>query len=723
MPSENQRVTDAWLSQLSASLIDQQEEVARHSSANPLSTKRWEDYGWDVATLSEYQVHDISATEAQKLGFTNCHNGIYITYPRDEDSRVRWMPSGFGAQAVAGKYGQRRGTQPALYYPPTLPSGWQKNPSLPLLITEGEFKAIAVDMIVNYDRPATIVPCAVGGVFSWQSKKKGVDLIPSMAEIAWAGRMVYIAFDSDLATNPMVSLALQRLTNRLAEEGADCRVLQWPGSSGKGIDDYLTNQTLPRDAWLELVGTCQFAAHIVSVIDLNSRFTYCEVQQQVYDGQNNTYIPPRSFASDFFTRQVKIQTGVKNGVPVFKDIPVGQYWLSSPLRARCVETLFIPGKGRMVDHYGKVYLNTWMGWGQGLRGKMLEPAKGDVQPFYEFLAAAFGGEDQAHVTYLIKRIAWMFQQPERKHPTWLYLMGRPLQGKSTLINIISSLIGNKYTANVDESIVRGQFAEWRSEKLLVTFDDSSVTDPRIIRQLLKRLTTESHSQVNLKYVKAQTAESYFSFIFATNSVDALLDHDDRRAIVLEADCKWDFAKGEWQTFDAWRSSKSGLQALLHHLLYEVKLDSEFYNEIPPKTKARELVVEVGESTWDDLINYLRESKTVHWQLPATGLNKHWKHTIFTTEMLRQLFLMRAGVNEKYTITSATLVGKLVRYGARRCLSTHSNDSRGRMLIEGQQLAIWSFDTAWLGRTKDDYAIEYARLCKEFPELLPSKAKY
>ena len=142
-------------------------------------------------------------------------------------------------------------------------------------------------------------------------------------------------------------------------------------------------------------------------------------------------------------------------------------------------------------------------------------------------------------------------------------MGRPLQGKSSLIKIIASLVGDKYTANVDESIVKGQFAEWRNDKLLVTFDDSSVTDTRVIKQLLKRLTTEQHSQVNLKYVKAQTLESYFSFVFATNSVDALLDHDDRRALVLEADCHWDFAKGEWREFDNWRTSRAGLQALLH----------------------------------------------------------------------------------------------------------------------------------------------------------------
>jgi len=731
MASETQKVTDQWLAELARLPVVPSEgervktpsKVCSAPSAGPLSTERWEAYGFDEDTLASYEITDITAEAAAGLGFSNCHDGIYIKYPRAEDSRVRWVPQGFGAQTLAGKYGQRAGTQPALYYPPTVPSGWQKNPAIPMLITEGEFKAVVVDMVVNYDQVATVIPCAVGGVFSWQSKKKGVDLIPDMADIAWCGRMVYLAFDSDMNTNPMVALALQRLTNRLAEEGADCRVLQWPDISGKGIDDYLIGQTLPRDSWLALLANSQFSGHVAAVIELNSRFTYCEIQQQIYDSQNNTYIPPRSFSSDFFTRQVKVQTSVKNGAPVFKDIPVGQYWLASPLRSKCIEPLFVPGAAKHVIHNGRSYLNTWLGWGQGLRGKPLDELKGDVQPFYDFLNATFGGEDPAHVSYLVKRLAWMFQKPEKKHPTWLYMMGRPLQGKSTLIHIISALIGEKYTANVDEDIVKGQFAEWRSEKLLVTFDDSSVKDPRIIRQLLKRLTTEAHSQVNLKYTKAQTIENYFSFIFATNSVDALLDHDDRRAIVLEADCKWSFEAGEWTAFDTWRSRKTSMQALLYHLMHEVELEPAFYNEVPPKTKARELVVEVGESTWDDIINYMRESRTIQWTLPATGNTRWWTTTIFTSEMLRQFFVMKLNSPEKYPIASATLVSKLVRYGARKCAPAHSADARGRMRIGEQQMTLWTWDRDWVTKTREEYSKEYSKLKHDMPELFPTTAKY
>lgn len=689
--------------------------------AHPLCEARWAEYGFEDDSWKHYKLRDIAQEVAVSKGFSNASAGIYIPYPRDEDSRIRWHRTGFAVQTVAGKYGQRAGTLPAMYVPPTIDKGWKSRPDLPVLITEGEFKAIVVDLLINGDGALKVAPVAVSGVFNWQSAKNGIDLIDDFKKIAWAGRMVYMAFDMDQNTNPMVCLALQRLVNKLGEYGAVCRVLQWSVTEGKGIDDYLVGEMLPRDAWLSLLENAQFAGHVESVIEMNGRYTYCEVQQQVYDTQNSTYIPPKSFGSDFFTRKVKIQTGVKNGVAVLKEFPVGGYWLGSPLRATCVEPCFQPGKDRLIEMDGNKYLNTWGGWGMGLRTKPLTPTKGVVKPFYDFLEATFGGENPKHVEYLIKRLAWMFQQPEKKHPTWIYLLGRPLQGKSALIKIISALVGERYTANVDESIVKGQFAEWRSEKLFVTFDDSSISDPRVIRQLLKRLTTESSSQVNLKYVKAQTTESYFTFAFATNSVDPLLDHDDRRALVLEADCGWDYNKGEWKEFDVWRSNRANMAALLHHLMYEVKIEGEFYTEVPPKTLARELVIEVGESTWDDLINFIATTKgKITWPLPATGNNRSWKPTVFTVDMLRNIFLLKNGETEKFRISSATLVGKLTRYGARRCSPKEGTDVRRRLSINGEQVSFWTWDYLWLVKSKEELLEEFMHMRREMPELFPQR---
>jgi hypothetical protein len=90
---------------------------------------------------------------------------------------------------------------------------YAKDPSEPLIITEGEKKALRACK-------AGLPTVAVAGVWSWRSKKKGVAAIPDFDDIEWTGRKVYLAFDSDLMTNPNVIAALNALAHELTMRGA-----------------------------------------------------------------------------------------------------------------------------------------------------------------------------------------------------------------------------------------------------------------------------------------------------------------------------------------------------------------------------------------------------------------------------------------------------------------------------------------------------------------------
>lgn len=705
-----------------------QPSIKDNLEKNKLTVRRWEDYGFDLDALDFYKLRDITAAEAEALGFSKASDGIYISYPKEEDSRIRYYRTGFQAQAELGKYGQRANTPPALYYPPTLISDWKKNNSLPIVLTEGEFKAIAIDMVANSLANIKIVPCALGGVSSWRSAKLGWDLLPELEEIKWAGRQVYLAFDMDQGTNPQVSLALNKLFNKLSSKGARCLVLMWDPAEGKGIDDYLVKMPLPSEAWEELLSKAQLPVHIMTVLKMNQRFVYVEREQKVFDIQNNAWIQIRSFNTEFFTERFKVQTGVKmtasGAQAVMTQFTNGSYWLQSPLRNSVAGMQFIPGAESLVEQDSvfsdtKIkYLNTWRGWGSGIDSRPLKPTAGDVKPFYDFIHATFGHESPDHANYLIKRLAWIFQQPTIKHPTWIYLIGAPLQGKSSLIKLISSLIGTAYVSNIDETAMKSNFSEWRAEKLLITLDDTAVKDRQTVQQLLKRLTTEENSQINKKYQSEYSAPNYSSFFFAANGIDALLEHDDRRALVLEAMCPWDFSKGEWRAFDAWRTSREGQAALLHHFLFEVKLDSEFYNEKPPHTNARSLVIESGESSWDSfLYNLATLMGPLTWRSPASGELRKWEMTIVSMDMLRALYDLTAGkVTDKFPIKNGSLTAKLTRYGARKATPHQATDGRGRLLIGHQQVTLWTWNKKWVKRDREEYIDEYFEILKHFPEL-------
>ncbi|MBN9520685.1 DUF3854 domain-containing protein [bacterium] len=118
------------------------------------------------------------------------------------------------------------------------------DPTIALLITEGEKKTLCADQHG--------FPCVgLGGVWAWQKKRdrdaagRGTgprELIPDLDGVAWPGRKVFLAFDSDLADKPEVQWAEYHLADVLRQCGADVRAVRLPAEadgSKNGLDDFL----------------------------------------------------------------------------------------------------------------------------------------------------------------------------------------------------------------------------------------------------------------------------------------------------------------------------------------------------------------------------------------------------------------------------------------------------------------------------------------------------
>src|SRR5262249_1171274 len=93
------------------------------------------------------------------------------------------------------KYEAPKGSTNHLYWPP---GTWGKlaHSSVPLVVTEGEKKALAADQ--------SGFPCiGLSGVWSWQTKRSRKDgkaigpreLIADLAGVPWNGRHVFVVFD------------------------------------------------------------------------------------------------------------------------------------------------------------------------------------------------------------------------------------------------------------------------------------------------------------------------------------------------------------------------------------------------------------------------------------------------------------------------------------------------------------------------------------------------
>jgi putative DNA primase/helicase len=137
---------------------------------------------------------------------------------------------------------QPRGTQNHVYLDPTRPD-WVKllaDPTRQLAITEGPVKAIAA-------MERGLVCIAISGVWSWRTHINGKsELLPELARIAWSGRTVQLAFDSDVDTNPQVQAALHALARVLTALGAFVVQVCLPSGDGgakQGLDDYLVGHS------------------------------------------------------------------------------------------------------------------------------------------------------------------------------------------------------------------------------------------------------------------------------------------------------------------------------------------------------------------------------------------------------------------------------------------------------------------------------------------------
>jgi len=139
------------------------------------------------------------------------------------------------------RYEQAGGAELVLvYFPPRARrAGWYADTARPLLWTEGEKKALALDQL-------ELTTIGLTGVWNWldvghRDQTGEWRLHPHIREhVTVAGRRHVIVFDADARTNDQVMHAAQRLVGVLTAAGAaEVLFVVPPTREQKGIDDYL----------------------------------------------------------------------------------------------------------------------------------------------------------------------------------------------------------------------------------------------------------------------------------------------------------------------------------------------------------------------------------------------------------------------------------------------------------------------------------------------------
>ncbi len=106
-----------------------------------------------------------------------------------------------------------------IYFPPGVSLQLLGDVTMPVIITEGEFKTLALYRLAKHESETPrFLAIGLSGVWNWRGivgKKTGQNgerldvkgVIPDLDLVVWEGRRVIIAFDADAQDNEHIEVA------------------------------------------------------------------------------------------------------------------------------------------------------------------------------------------------------------------------------------------------------------------------------------------------------------------------------------------------------------------------------------------------------------------------------------------------------------------------------------------------------------------------------------
>jgi hypothetical protein len=150
------------------------------------------------------------------------------------------------------KYLGAPGTANRLYVPRGITTQQLADVAIPIVIVEGEKKALALWRLANHETETPrFIPIAIAGVWNWRGvvgKTGGpggerLDVkgpIADLARIEWKGRRVFVVFDANVHTDDSVNRARKGIARELSTRSSEVAFVNLPEDCGvNGIDDLL----------------------------------------------------------------------------------------------------------------------------------------------------------------------------------------------------------------------------------------------------------------------------------------------------------------------------------------------------------------------------------------------------------------------------------------------------------------------------------------------------
>jgi Family of unknown function (DUF5906) len=460
-------------------------------------------------------------------------DGLDTTHRRQRNREERMVrEAGVSGGNFRGKYTQKKGSKNHVYWPPIYPQRlFFNNPDCPLLVCEGELKAIAAQKATCGNGTPTLVAGVPGTKICAQVREELLSI--NCVGSGDSRRLVYLCTDWNgrgQARERALDLEydLKKLFQGL---GARVVMLRWSVPDGAGeqkLDDWLVaggdiSQAMRES--VEEVGRvdtelaelwdyfnenyCIMHGHYIPLSNPKQKYTVTAFR--VMEPSKRLQISAKKFLhpDDVWALQPPDQRNVCDGY-IFKPAPLGAE----------VERYVWEDGHRMLNTAPE---STWLAppWETGV-------SMTGIAPFVKILRRLC----QDNVEWMLDFLAHCAQKPCERGPHIVIFYDSGSTGKSKLFDTLDLVFG-RYSGPIGDALASSFNAEL--EHLVI----ASWSDPvihggqnRDLESALKNFSGDSKLTINHKGGAKYTVKNYGRLLIATNKWISRVDSKERRYTVF-----------------------------------------------------------------------------------------------------------------------------------------------------------------------------------------------
>jgi uncharacterized protein DUF5906 len=254
-----------------------------------------------------------------------------------------------------------------------------------------------------------------------------------------------------------------------------------------------------------------------------------------------------------------------------KSVPFTEVWLGSTSRRRYDNGVtFNPG--RLGDYNGMYNL---------FRGYKIEPKKGDITPWMNFINEVMCRNDSNNFNFLDALICDMFQRPHLKPGVAVVIRGEEGVGKSFFVEKLSALMNPYYFKTSNPEYIFGDHNGQLKHVILLHLEEAVWPGGKKTESLMKDIIAGPTIPINDKFIPVYMVPNHLH-LFITGNPDWLVmaGFKARRPFALHASDAHIRDTDYFKKLDEWFNT-GGKEALMYHYLNQ---NSDINLRIVPVTE-------------------------------------------------------------------------------------------------------------------------------------------